>query len=229
MTTTELWALVIKHQWVPLAMVVIGLVIRLLKSDTKIPVTIPPRARAVTALLLGVVAAGLHRVQSGVEWQQAIFESIVAALLAIAGHNVVIDGLRGGKEFNLPGLIIPGASPSPDKPPTIPPAPKPPNVPPLAMLALFVIAMGAFAGCTRGQLLNAADLLADKIKCAVANQDLPNEAIFAKCTIQPSDAPKILAIIGESRAAAQRAVSRAALARDTGAGTDGSDAGAPSP
>ena len=218
---SEIWALVVAHKWIPLAAIVIGLVVRLLKSDTKIPITIPPAWRSRIALLLGVAAGVLERVaNSGTSWGQAIFEGLVAAMLAITGHNVLIDSLRGGREFVIPGLIIPGAAPSPGKPPSIPPG-KPPTPPVLPILMLFVAWLGVLSfsdrvsvspgivGCNTRQVLTVLDILADKIKCAVENQDLPDEAILAKCAVQPNDAQRVLTVVGESRASARKAVARA--------------------
>lgn len=84
-------------------------------------------------------------------------------------------------------------------------------------------------GCTRAQILNAADLLADKITCAIANQDLPDKLIVEKCAVLPGDIEKVLAIVGESRRGAERAVAReriAAAARVSAAvEADAADAG----
>jgi hypothetical protein len=72
---------------------------------------------------------------------------------------------------------------------------------------LFVafVVVAFLAGCTPGARWSAAELLASKIACAVANQDLPNEVILAKCAVQPGDADKILGIVGQSREKASKA------------------------
>jgi hypothetical protein len=62
----------------------------------------------------------------------------------------------------------------------------------------FVLAM-VLNGCTPGSRWNAIELLANKIACAVENQDLPNEAILAKCAVQPGDADRVLNIVSQSR------------------------------
>lgn len=219
----QVWALIVAHKWVPLAALIIGLVVRLLKSDTKIPITIPPRARIWTVFVLGVAAGILERITSGTPWKQALLEGVLAAALAIIGHNALIDSLRGGKELVIPGLIVPGAPPSPGKPPSIPPG-KPPTMPPgLSVLMLFCFGL-FLGGCAK--FFTALDLAADKAKCVVANQDLSNEAIFAKCAVQPGDIPRYLELLSESRAATKKAMERASSDRsDAGASDASAEAG----
>lgn len=94
-----------RGQWIPLASLAIGLIVRLLKSDTKLPIDVPPRLRSPLALVLGMVAAVLDRVATGVTWKVAILSGIVASVFAIVGHDTFIMSLRGGKEIPVPGLM----------------------------------------------------------------------------------------------------------------------------
>jgi hypothetical protein len=73
------------------------------------------------------------------------------------------------------------------------------------------IAIIAILGCgPKGWLL--ADMLADKAKCAIANQNLPNEEILKRCLVQPEDAPRVLELVGTAREqAAMQAVHAAAI------------------
>jgi len=207
-----------QHKWVPLAALVIGLVVRLLKSDTKIPIDIPPRWRVWLAFGLGIVSGILETVITGVPWQSAIIGGLVSTALAVLGQNVVIDSLRAGKEFPLPGLIIPGTQPAPDKPVTIRPPPNdknsggPPTIPPMAVGMLMMLLL---AGC--GVFFKALDLAADKAKCVVENQDLPDKAIFVKCAIQ--DPEKYLDLLAESRASTRKALERQAAAQNCSTST----------
>lgn len=110
----------ILSRWIPLVALAITLVIRLLKSDTILPWTIPPRARVWVAFGLGVVAAGLERVVTGVRWDVALFDGIAGALVAIATQNLVVGSLRNGREIPVPGLTVRGARPGVGRPETIP-------------------------------------------------------------------------------------------------------------
>jgi hypothetical protein len=60
------------------------------------------------------------------------------------------------------------------------------------------------------KLFTVADIAADKAKCVVRYQDLPNEEIFARCALEPGDIERYLDLITESRLAAQRAAAKAA-------------------
>lgn len=129
----SIYSLIVEKKFVLLTAVLIGLIVRTLKSDTKIPINIPPRLRVWLAFGLGAAASVLERIGTGVGWKQAALDGALAAVLAVLGQNVIIDSLRGGKEITIPGLILPGAAPSPDKPITVPPpaAPPPPSEGPL--------------------------------------------------------------------------------------------------
>lgn len=83
--------------WIPIAALIIGAVVRLLKSDTPLP-TVPPKWRPVLALVLGLVAGVLTKVASGIDWQTALEGGLGAASIAIFGHDFVVAGLRDGKE-----------------------------------------------------------------------------------------------------------------------------------
>lgn len=122
MNPSDIAQLVQDHKWIPLSAIVIGLLVRLMKSDTTFPITIPPRARMWAAFVLGFVGAVLqYYVQGEVSWTNAIVGGVISSVFAVVGHNAVIDSMRGGREFVVPGLMIPGASPSPGKPASTPP------------------------------------------------------------------------------------------------------------
>lgn len=117
----QLAGLIDQRKWVPLAAVVIGFVVRLLKSDTKIPITIPPRARIFIVFGLGVASSVLEKVVEGKTWTSALVGGAVSVAMAVLLHETVIASIRGGKEIPIPGLMIPGAAPSPGAPVTVPP------------------------------------------------------------------------------------------------------------
>lgn len=149
--------MVAKRAWVPLAALVVGLIVRLLKSDTKVPIDVPPRVRVWLALGLGVLSGVLEAVATGRAWGDAIVGGVVSAALAILGQNVVIDSLRGGRELTIPGLIKPGVPPGPGKPPSIRPPPASPGSSPGA--PGYVTPSGSMMRCATNVLTGPARLL----------------------------------------------------------------------
>lgn len=112
--------------WFTLSAIVIGGIVRLLKSDTPLP-TVPVRLRPWLALGLGLVAGVLQAVTTGTPWLQALGSGFTAAVTAITGHDLVVESLRGGAEPFAPSST--------------------PKVPPLPMLMIIVIALIALSGC----------------------------------------------------------------------------------
>jgi hypothetical protein len=115
---SDLVSLVQGHRWIPLAALVIHGLTRALKSD-RVPAPldrIPPAARPGVALGLGALAGVLDHVTGGTPWGTALLAGLLAAALAMSGHDVGIEWLRGGREIGLP----------PDEPP---PTPRDPSVP----------------------------------------------------------------------------------------------------
>jgi hypothetical protein len=91
--------LIMQNKWWALAAVVVGLVVRALKSDGPIPICIPPRFRPWLAIVLGVFAAAFEKVNAGIPWRQALVGGVLASILAIAGHQLFIESVRNGKEL----------------------------------------------------------------------------------------------------------------------------------
>jgi hypothetical protein len=98
-------ALVTDHQWPAAAVVVIHGLIRLMKSDTKFPITIPRRLRAWAALGLGACSGVLEAVVAGTPWRDALCGGAISALLAMGGHNLVVESILQGSELRVPGLM----------------------------------------------------------------------------------------------------------------------------
>jgi len=130
--------LIAQHQWVGLASLVIGLVVRLLKEDTRFPpFAIPARWRPMLALGLGVASGVLRTVATGTPWRVAVLGGLVSGFAAIAGHASVVDGVRNGRDIPMPGLTKkpaasappPPADPDPEQPPPTDPAPPTPRDP----------------------------------------------------------------------------------------------------
>ncbi len=108
-----LLSLLLAHRYLPAAALLIGLIVRLLKSDTKIPLNVPPRWRPWLALGLGGLAGALDKVVAGSSWHDALVVGLGAPTLAILGHVLGIESLRGDVEVRIPGLMkSPGSSTS---------------------------------------------------------------------------------------------------------------------
>lgn len=91
--------LISQHAWWALAALVIGAIVRLLKSDTPLPFSVPPPARVWLALGLGISAGVCDKLASDTPWEQALIGGLLAALTAIAGHDTIVESARGGREF----------------------------------------------------------------------------------------------------------------------------------
>lgn len=101
--------LISQHRWFFLAAILIGLAVRLLKSDTIGP-AIPAKWRALVAIVMGV-ASGiaipvLQKLGSGAPPKDALLWGVFAAFTAIAGHNVIVDAARGGKDVPMPSFLM---------------------------------------------------------------------------------------------------------------------------
>lgn len=105
MDIDQLVTLMQTHAWIPLASVVIGLAVRLVKSDKAVawfPIAIPPQVRSWLALGLGLIAGVLDKVVAGAPWPTAMLGGLVAAISAISGHELVVESLRGGRDIGVP-------------------------------------------------------------------------------------------------------------------------------
>jgi hypothetical protein len=107
-TPAEILAWVHLHQWAPLIAVVVGLVVRLAKSDTKLPdqLKIPAGLRPYFALFLGMAASCSVAVLGGQAWSVAVETGLMATLTAILGHETIIESWRNGVEISIPGWTV---------------------------------------------------------------------------------------------------------------------------
>lgn len=99
MDLNQLFQLISEHKWIAVMAVVIGAVVRLLKSDTPLPFSVPARWRSWLALGLGAVSGVLDSLMAGTPLLQALVEGLGSAMLAIVGHETVVEGLRKGREL----------------------------------------------------------------------------------------------------------------------------------
>lgn len=97
-------ALCLAHAWLPLAALVIGFLVRIAKNDVPVPVNIPARYRSIAAIALGILSGVVQAIVAGVSIPMALLQGLGAAMTAIAGHDVLIEGVRGGKEIDVVAL-----------------------------------------------------------------------------------------------------------------------------
>ncbi len=82
-------ALFHSHSWLALAVVVMGFVTRLLKSDTKLPVNIPARWQPVIVVVLGQVYAVLQATAGGLTWKLAVEQGVYASFITLGLFDLV--------------------------------------------------------------------------------------------------------------------------------------------
>jgi len=121
--------LIAKHEWVGLAALIIGLLVRLMKADSRFPpFAVPARWRPLLAIGLGIASGVLQAASTGTPWRDAILGGVVSGFVAIAGHETIVGAIRDGKDVALPGLMK--VPPTPDRgPKPEPPTPVDPSVP----------------------------------------------------------------------------------------------------
>ena len=98
MNASDVVALLLAHKWLGATALVIGFLVRLLKSDTPLP-TLPARFRPWLALGLGALSAMVDSRVNGTDWRTALVAGLGAGLVAIMGHDTVVESLRNGREF----------------------------------------------------------------------------------------------------------------------------------
>lgn len=104
MTVEALVALVMAHKWVALTVVAIGALVRLTKEDTVVPIDVPARWRPLLAFFLGQASAVLEHLAAGAPWGAAVVDGLAASVLAILGHEWIVERLLGDRAMPIPGL-----------------------------------------------------------------------------------------------------------------------------
>jgi len=177
--------LVVDHKWVAVASVVIGLLVRLSKTDVRWFPTLDARWRALLAVVLGVASGVLDKVATGTAWAPALIGGLVSGMLAVTSHDVVIEGFRRGRELDKPKDSPPPPPPSGGqdvlresrRAPPIPPVdvdireaetppesfPRVPKLPP-SFLVPLLLALGGCGGSNvaHAERVSACGLVVDK-------------------------------------------------------------------
>jgi hypothetical protein len=103
-------AVVTAHDWrLGAAVLVVGVIVRLLKSDTRIPIDIPPRWQPVLVLGLGQLYAVLQSVVDGAPWRQAAVDGLKVAFVSMGLFDLVVKAaFKGDSPWWLAWLLRPG-------------------------------------------------------------------------------------------------------------------------
>lgn len=107
------------HKWAPLIALIVGLLVRLVKADTKLPSELPAVFRPYFALFLSFAAADALAVMGGTPWVTVTETALAGFVLAVLGHQTIVEGMRGGVEIPVPGLTRPNMLPSIPSPPLV--------------------------------------------------------------------------------------------------------------
>jgi hypothetical protein len=82
----------------PVVLIVIALLVRLLKSDTKIPIDIPARWQPLAALAFGQLYAIGQSILSGTDWKTALITGLKAAVWTMGAYDILIKAIFNGND-----------------------------------------------------------------------------------------------------------------------------------
>jgi hypothetical protein len=100
------------HAWIAILSILVGILVRLSKTDVAwFKWNTKPEHRAFWAMGLAMLGAALDRLASGGTWYDAIAGGVVAGSGAIATHEVVVNGMRRGRDFGVPRSMLPPPPP----------------------------------------------------------------------------------------------------------------------
>lgn len=104
--------------WWTVTALVIGLVVRALKTDGPIPITIPAKWRPWLAVALGILSTVVNMLATGTPLKDALAGGLVAALASISGHELLVESARGGRELgeSQPDFVKRSVPPPPPPP-----------------------------------------------------------------------------------------------------------------
>lgn len=189
--TTKLLAFVGEKDWMLVAALVIGALVRLTKADVSAFPTVAARWRPLVAVGIGLLLSACDALIAGTPPKEALVAGLGAAMVAILGHVFGIEVLRGGREIAI------GTNKPKGPPPNIPS-----TIPVSMMLAL------ALSGCSLLRPKSALDWA--QATCIAANAFLDVPALRQVCPsiqdLSDADVNQLLSAArqGGARYAAQR-------------------------
>lgn len=91
---------ILAGSWLALSAFVVGAIVRAVKAGWwPQPLRVAPKYRELTALALGALSGVLEAAAAGTPWKEAVARGVVSGAIAILGHHVLIEWLRGGREL----------------------------------------------------------------------------------------------------------------------------------
>jgi hypothetical protein len=91
-------AFLASKQWMPVAILIIGYLVRLTSSACPLPVTVPARWRPVLVVALSELYSTLGAVQSGAPWHAALLHGFETAVWTMGLFDIVVNAVWGGNE-----------------------------------------------------------------------------------------------------------------------------------
>lgn len=101
-TISQILTLATGHKWLPLAIVVVGLLVSWTSDTSKFPVNIPDRYKPLVAIVLGQAYAVLEAVQGGSSWTTAVGHGVLVALSSAGLANLISTTIFNG---NVPSWL----------------------------------------------------------------------------------------------------------------------------
>jgi hypothetical protein len=102
MDTQPIWAALVAHQWILFAALLVGGIIAVVKQgwvSTWLAQRLPARAVPFVAIALSIGTLTTGEIIAGTPWAKALFDGLSAGLLAVFGHEAIVEGIRNGKEI----------------------------------------------------------------------------------------------------------------------------------
>lgn len=94
----ELLQDIVAHKWLPLAVLVVGVLTRALKDDTKLPINIPARWQPVVVLAFSFAYAALQAYASGAPWQTAVKDAATIAVVTMGAFDILVKAVFNGND-----------------------------------------------------------------------------------------------------------------------------------
>lgn len=95
-TIQQLLALATSHQWLPLAILVVGLLVSWTSNTSKFPINIPARWQPLVTLGLGTLYAILQAVVSGTAWEIAVENGLIMAMSSAGFSQLIVNSVFNG-------------------------------------------------------------------------------------------------------------------------------------
>jgi hypothetical protein len=102
MNLTALLAALQGKQWILVGAILVGGLIALLKqgwAGAWFAKVLPPAAIPYVAVVLGAVGLSAAEVIAGKPFAQALIDGIQAGITSVFGHELLVEGIRSGKEI----------------------------------------------------------------------------------------------------------------------------------